>query len=787
MFSIVKTIFSGVPLLALAALRALGQSGSYPYVLTTFAGTFPIGDGGSAVQALLNAPSAVALDGSGNTYILDSANYRIRKIDPSGNIGTAISLPVYCYDMKLAKDGSFYVTGPALVSKISPTGTVSIIAGTGVPGSSGDGIAATSAMLSASTGGIALDSSGNVYFVEGNRVREVTVADGIIHTVAGTQGAAGGFGGDNGRATSALLNSPGGIAVDSANNIYIADQSNSRVRKVASSNGNISTIAGNGQVGLPVNGAALSSPLGLPYGLTVDSSGNVYVTDIRFTVVFKIASSGSLTLMAGSQTFSYSDGPAISSYLNEPVGVTVDGSGNLFLAEKNGNRVREVTNGNLRTVAGMLHYAGDGGPATSALLNVPLDVALDGQGDVFIADYSNYRIRKVTPDGNISTFAGSGIPAYPPEAAPAISAGLPPVYAMAADANGNLYLAAGLKVLKITTAGVVSTLAGAGSPGDTGDGGAAAKATFLLVTGVAVDASANVYVADAVANRVRKVSAADGTIAPFAGTGKPGSSGDGGLATSALLNLSGNAPLAVDHTGNVYIGDGGNKVVRVVAPNGIIGTSVGNGTLGMPTDGDQAASSPFSAAAGIAVDSSGTLYITSQIYYNIYNVDSTGIIHVVGGAGADAVTDGVLANSTSGFNAKGIKVDASGDLYVADEGNQYVGYPGNAIRKLILNSPSGLAIASGNNQTAPAGSALPQALTVTVNGRGGVGAPGVTVDFAVTSGSATLSAASSQSDSSGTAGVGVTLGSDAGDSVITATIDSSSLPGVQFTVTATAN
>ncbi len=767
----------------LSAHSALGQSSGYPYVLKTFAGSFPLGDGGPAAQALLESPSTVVLDGAGNIYVLDSGNFAIRKIDATNTI-TSIhpTNSVYCFDMKMGSDGSFYVAAPYFIAKIPPTGAPSLIAGTATPGTSADGIAAASATLNA-TAGIALDAAGNVYFVDGNRVREVTIADGLIHTIAGTQAAAGGYNGDNKDATTALLNSPFGIAVDSANNVYIADRLNARVRKVTK--GTISTIAGTGVSGQPVNGPALSSKLGIPYGLTVDSSGNVYMTDTAYNVVVKISAAGALTQMAGSQTYGYSDGPANSTFLIGPTGIAVDGSGNLFVAEQNGNRVREITNGNVRTIRQRPALRGGWWkPATSALLNLPLAVALDGQGDVFIADYNNYRVREVTPSGNISTYAGTGLPGTPADGTQASTGPLLQVTTMATDSKGNLYLAMPMKVLKVAPGGIVSTLAGTGGAGDTGDGAAASKATFQYVVGVAVDASSNVYIADYGANRVRKVSGTDGTIGPYAGTEKVGYTGDGGLATAATLHLANLAPLAVDQKGNLYIGDGGNNVVRMVAPNGLMSTVVGNGTAGDPTDGSPAKSSPFSAPGGIAVDSSGMLYISSTLYYKVYSVDGTGAIHTISGAGMAAVTDGVLANSTLGFAARGIAVDANGDLYVADDGNPYVADPGNVVRKLILNSPSSFTISAGNNQTGSAGSALPNLLAVVVNGRAGVGVPGVTVNFAVAAGAATLSAASAQTDPTGTAGVGVTLGPATGSVIITAMIAGGSAPGVQFTLTA---
>jgi sugar lactone lactonase YvrE len=265
-----------------AAITALGQPANYPYALKTLAGSNPLGDGGLPTQALLLSPTAVALDGLGATYILDSGNYRIRKVGPDGKISTAVQLPVYGDDMKLGTDGSFYVTAFAMVFKVSPSGVITTLAGTGTPGTSGDGIAATNAQIG-STGGIALDAQGNVFFTERNLVREITT-DGIIHTVVGVANAHL-YNGDNKLATTATLFAPWGIAIDSANNLYIADQGNARIRKVSPVGGRISTIAGTGDFAPPANGSAIFLPLGNPYGLTLDSLGNVYFTDSIFNLV----------------------------------------------------------------------------------------------------------------------------------------------------------------------------------------------------------------------------------------------------------------------------------------------------------------------------------------------------------------------------------------------------------------------------------------------------------------------------------------------------------------------
>ncbi len=264
-------------------------------------------------------------------------------------------------------------------------------------------------------------------------------------------------------------------------------------------------------------------------------------------------------------------------------------------------------------------------------------------------------------------------------------------------------------------------------------------------------------------------------ISAFAGTGTKGSIGDGGLATAAQLNLYFDSALAVDAMGNVYIADGDNYKIRMVTPQGIISTVVGNGTLASP-DGVQATAAGFSTAGSMVFDAAGNLYIASRNYSEIYRL-SGGVIHRLLGTSTGSLADGTPALSTS-FFTESLKIDQNGDIYAVDSFN-------NTVRKLILNSPNALLLSDGNNQTGQTGQGLAKALKVQVNGRAGTGVPGVVVNFAVTSGSAALSAASTQTDATGVAGVGLTLGSAAGNVVVTATVAGVSLPAVQFTETAT--
>lgn len=764
-----------LPVVLLLVGLSFGQTNNYPYVLKGLAGAFPLGDGGPATSALLFYPYAALSESAGNIYILDSSNGRIRKVTPDGKIATFAQFTGSAWDMKMGPDGSLYVSGAGSVMKFSKTGDSSVIAGTGSIGHSGDGGPATSARVG-DVYALALDTAGDLFFTDvssaGAYIREIG-RDGTIHTVAGTSTP--GFNGDNQPAASAQLSQPGGLAVDSSGTIYVADTLNSRIRKFTVG-GIITTIAGNGNYGMPSDSTAISTPLGSPLGLTLDSTGNLYTVDYDYDVVLKITPAGLLSRVAGNYSgFNGSgDGPATSVSLTLPVNVSADSSGNLLVSELS-HRVRRIASNTVTTVAGKMHFAGDGGPATAALLNEPDDIAFDRSGNVFVADGHNYRIRKVAADGTISSFAGNGVPGYPSNGSFAGNAHLPYVYQMVADSNGNLYIAGGGQVLRIAPSGNLSIFAGTGFYGDSGDGGPATAARFMDVTGIAIDSGGNVYVADSIANRVRMISAATGTITAFAGTGAEGRSGDGGLATGAQLDLFSPAPLAADSKGNIYIADGYNLSVRMVGLNGIITTVVGNGAFGDP-DSVSPTSSGFSTPVGLATDAAGNLYIASNDLPSIYRVSGGTIRRISSGAG-DSLNDGTPALS-AGFFGNGLKVDSNGDVYAADSS-------GNAVRKLILNSPTAFSIAGGNKQTGQPGQALPIPLKVQLDGRAGFGVAAIPISFSVTSGSASLSTQSTYTDNSGAAGITVTLGPSAGDVIITATAQGAGLPAVQFTETAT--
>jgi sugar lactone lactonase YvrE len=333
-----------------------------------------------------------------------------------------------------------------------------------------------------------------------------------------------------------------------------------------------------------------------------------------------------ITTCAGTGTagFSGDGGPATNAQFVYPQALAFDAAGNMYIADNSNSRIRKInTSGIISTVAGssINGYSGDGGPATSAKLNMPYGVAVDAAGNLYIADYFNHRVRKVNTSGVISTFAGNGTFGYSGDGAAATSAQLYYPSGVAADAAGNVYIADNYNncIRKVNTSGIISTIAGTGLQGSTGDGGPATSATLYRPSSICVDAAGNIFIADYDNRRVRKVSNT-GTITAFAGTGAGGFSGDGGQAALATFyNPSG---VAVDPSGNVYIVDQNNSRVRKVNTSGIISTIAGS-TYGYGGDGGDPVLAKIANPYGIALDATGKIYIADTYNQRIRKIDLT--------------------------------------------------------------------------------------------------------------------------------------------------------------------
>ena len=548
------------------------------------------GDGGPAINAQFNNPQGVAIDYLGNLYVADTGNNLIRIITPDGNINLfAGSIP------------------------------------NGVPASgwSGDGGSSIGAALQLPVG-LAVDGAGNLYIADSanNAIREVTT-NGIITTIAGLGPDAPGFSGDTAAATTANLNGPLDVAVDKNNNVYIADTNNANVRKITS-DGNINTVAGSTAIvsgvvtvkfGFSGDGsAATSAELAGPAGVAVDSSGNLYIATYADNRIRKIVPTGNISTFAGNSGYGFAGdgGPATSSQLSAPRGICLDSAGNLYLADRWNNRIRKIAGGSISTIAGngLANFGGDNGAATSAQLSVPDGVAVDTAGNVYISDFLNNRVRMVSPAGVITTYAGNGNSGFSGDGGTATSAQLSQPAGLAVDAAGNLYIADSNNsvVRKVTPGGVISTVAGTGgSQGYSGDGAAATSAKMMAPFGVAVDSAGNLYIADFY-GWIRKVTASAGAISTIAGNGSVGYTGDGGPATSAQFYYP--VSVALDLSGNVYVADSNNGAVRMIS-NGTISTVAGNGSAAAYMgDGGLASFAQFSQISGIAVDAQSNVYVS---------------------------------------------------------------------------------------------------------------------------------------------------------------------------------
>lgn len=481
-------------------------------------------------------------------------------------------------------------------------------------------------------GALAVDGAGRIYIAdtENHRIRRVE-SDGSLTTIAGT--GTPGAGGDGGTATSAQLNQPSGVAVDGIGRVFVADTGNHRIRMIDES-GRITTIAGTGEPGFSGDGAAILVRLAAPHGVAVDGLGRLYIADTENHRIRRIDIDGGLVTVAGTGNAGAAGdgGPAIDAELASPLGVAVDMQGRVLVADTLNSRVRRVElDETIVTVAGSsFGFGGDGGQATAAMLASPTAVAVDPQGRIVIADLLNHRIRRVAVDGSIATVAGTGAQGYSGDGGPAASAMLALPLGVATDAQGAILVAdrSNQRVRRIDAAGTIATVAGSGTFGFGGDGRAATSAVLSNPFAVAVDDLDRVYIADTGHSSVRRIEL-DGTITTIAGTGIAGFSGDGGPATSAQLDNPGG--IAV-WNGDVYIADTFNHRVRRVDATGTITTVAGTGLFGFSGDGGAATAARLANPNGLTVDSQGRLLVADTYNHRIRRV-AGGIITTVAGTG----------------------------------------------------------------------------------------------------------------------------------------------------------
>ena len=473
------------------------------------------GDGGPAASASLNSPLGLSVDANGNLFVADYGNHAIRMVDAGSTISRLIGLG-YNAVTNDGPVGSIGLSFPTAVHAFGPNdlyfvdetrrarrllnGNVSTLAGALFvpPEGQGEGGPADQAALW-NPSGITRDSMGNLVFaeLEADRVRRVTPA-GVLEAVGGP-----GYSGDGGEARAATLARPAGVAFDSSGRMYIADRRNNRVRRV-DLDGRISTLAGGGLAGNSgIGGPATAALLNDPTGVAVDSKGVVYIVDRGNKMLKAIGTDGILRVVAGDT--SSTNSPYLIGF-GSPFGVAVDAADDVYVADQQSQRVyRFRPNISAQVVAGG-GIGGDGGLATEAMLSQPTAVVVSAAGEVYFTDVGTHRVRKVALNGIISTVAGTGVAGYNGDNRAAAGAALAEPAGLAFDEPGNLYIseALGARVRKVSN-GVITTVAGLGSPGYGGEGDLASNSSLSSPLGLARGTDGNIYIADAGNHRVRAI------------------------------------------------------------------------------------------------------------------------------------------------------------------------------------------------------------------------------------------------------------------------------------------
>jgi len=677
-----------------AFFLALGSfSAQAQHIITTVAGGGPVVPT-PATAVSLERPGGVAVDSSGNIYIASCGSH-VFKMDSAGQLtvlagtgfpgyagdgGLATAAELNCpSSIALDSAGNVFIAdtyNSVIRQVVAATGKIQTVAGNGTQGHSGDGGPATQAEIN-QVSDMAVDPAGNIFISEWSayRIREVVAATGIIKTVAGTGIAATNpTNGEGGPATSAQINTPHGLAVDASGNLFYTDSGLNVVREVVKSTGNIQTVAGNGIAGFSGdNGPATAAELLGPMAIALDSAGDIFISDnLRIREVVK--ATGKIMTVAGTGTYGFSGdgGPATSAEISTAWGLAVDPSDNLYITDSGSGRIREVASASqiIQTIAGngFLAYSGDGGPATNAQLDYPEDVFVDAHGNTYIADTGSNVVREVeAATGNIKTVAGNGTQGYSGDGGVATTAQLHFPSGVAVDASGNVYIADSFNyvVREVdATTGKIRTIAGNGTPGYSGDGGLATSAQMNYPICLRLDSSGNLYIGELINSVVRKVNLSTGTIQTVAGKGGMASTGDGGPATSAYIG--GLVRLAVDRVANLYISDENIEVRKVTASSGIIDRFAGNGTRGYSGDGGPATSAAINSPSGVAVDGMGTVFFTDFQGTVVREVTPDGLIHTVAGIG----TPGFSGDGGDALNAEmlaaGLAGGLAGDLMIAD-------------------------------------------------------------------------------------------------------------------------
>jgi sugar lactone lactonase YvrE len=583
---------------------------------------------GSGTEARFSQPYGPGIDAAGNLYVADWYA-SIRKVTPAGLVSTLPAAnPQFDFPSDVAVDGAgnLYVadSGNNIIRKITQAGTVTTFAGSGAPGSAdGQGSAASFD----NPGGVAVGPGGDVYVADTYNctVRRITPA-GTVTTVAGIVGTQGSLDGPGATATFSAISS---VAVDASGNVYIADSFNNTIRKLAA--GVVSTLAGTPGVSGGADGTGATAQFNHPSGVAVDSGGTVYVADSVNHTLRRVTAAGVVTTLAGNAGSSgAADGTGSAARFNYPVGVRVDASGTIYVADNGNSAIRRVSSSGAVTTFAGAHPSPGSADRTggAASFSTHYGIAADAAGNIYVADFDNSTIRKIMPGGAVTTLAGSpGMTGSADGTGSAARFSRP--QGLGVDASGTVYVAdtENFTIRAVTGAGIVTTLAG--SPGMHGNlDGVGSAAQFINPTAIAVAPGGVLYVADG--GSIRKITTADDSVTT--------------LVSEKFMVLS---SLALDASGNLYASDWQASTISKVTPAGVVTTLAGTALQYGWADGTGPAAR-FASPEGIAVDGAGNVYVADLLNQVIRKITSTGVVStIVGVPFAQGVQLGALPASLS--------------------------------------------------------------------------------------------------------------------------------------------